>query len=130
MKKILPILILFFLWGCKSQEKIVNVLFVGNSLTYYNEMPQLLQEMLNETNPNIKIDQITFPGVSLENHIDYMADPNKENSRYEKKPGDTTSTERKLLQKPWDVVIIQEGTVRVLIPEARDSLVIPAIQQI
>ena len=93
-------------------------------------MPQLLQEMLNETNPNIHIDQITFPGVSLDSHLNFMVDPHQENSRYEKKPGDTTSTERKLLQKPWDVVIIQEGTVRVLIPEARDSLVIPAIQQI
>lgn len=130
MKKILLIIISFFIWGCQSQKKVVNVLFVGNSLTYYNNMPQLLQEMLNETDPNIKIDQITFPGASLQSHIDYMVDPNKENSRYEKKQGDTTSTERKLLLKPWDVVILQEGTVRLLIPEVRDSLVIPSIRRI
>ncbi len=118
------------MWGCKSQEKVVNVLFVGNSLTYYNGMPQLLQDMLNETDLNIKIDQITFPGVSLESHIDYMTDPNKENSRYEKNPGDTTITEKKVIQKPWDVIVMQEGTVRLLIPEAKNSLVVPAIQKI
>jgi len=118
------------LWGCHSQKRTINVLFVGNSLTYYNDMPQLLQEMLNETDPNIKIDQITFPGVSLQSHLDFMVDPSKENSRFEKQLGDTTSTEKKLLVKPWDVVILQEGTVRVLIPESKDSLVIPSIQRI
>ncbi len=93
-------------------------------------MPQLLQKMMDETDPNIKIEQITFPGVSLQSHLDYIIDPEKENSRIEKRPGDTTSTEKKLIQKPWDVVIMQEGTVRLLIPEAKDSLVTPAIQKI
>lgn len=93
-------------------------------------MPQILQKMMDETHPNIEIEQITFPGVSLDSHINYMIDPNKENSRYEKQPSDTTSTEKMILQKNWDVIVLQEGTVRLLIPEARDSLTIPAIKKI
>lgn len=41
-----------------------------------------------------------------------------------------TETEKKIAEKRWDMVILQEGTVQLLIPEARDFLVNPAIERI
>jgi len=132
MKKILLVIICLFLLSCQEQEndKKVKVLFIGNSLTYFHDMPQMLQKLLDESEENFKIEQSTFPGYSLINHLEMMPDPNQENSSMQKKIGDTTATEKKLLQKPWDIVILQEGTVKLLIPEAKDSLVIPSIKKI
>ncbi|MFT7011813.1 MAG: hypothetical protein ACJAWR_001836 [Flavobacteriales bacterium] len=93
-------------------------------------MPQTVQEMLNETNPNIKIDQSTFPGISLISHLDFILIDNEKNNRRKKEEGELTATEKKIIQKKWDVVIMQEGTVRLLIPEVKDFQVNPAIDQI
>jgi hypothetical protein len=46
------------------------------------------------------------------------------------KKGDTTQTEKILRSRSWNFVVLQEGTVRLLIPEVRRLQVIPAIQAI
>jgi len=93
-------------------------------------MPQTVQEMLNETNPNIKIDQSTFPGISLNSHLNFILIDKEKNRRRKKVEGEITATEKKIVQKKWDVVIMQEGTVRLLIPEVKEFQVNPAIDQI
>lgn len=59
MRNIFFIILVCFVWGVQSQDKTmdsdIHVLFIGNSLTYFYDMPQTLQMMLNETHPNIKI---------------------------------------------------------------------------
>ncbi|PKD17905.1 hypothetical protein APR41_18310 [Salegentibacter salinarum] len=95
-------------------------------------MPQMLQKMLNETNSNIKIDQITFPGISLSKHLDNIIEESSEDhirTRL-KQEGDTTATEKKIQEKKWDIIIKQTGTVAVLIPESRKYKTDPAIKQI
>lgn len=66
MKNITLIILVLVITSCKSQKpqssEVLNVLFIGNSLTYFHDMPQTLQMMLDETHPNIEIDQSTFPG--------------------------------------------------------------------
>lgn len=73
MKISLLILITLLTISCKSPQnetaEKINVLFIGNSLTYFHDMPQTVQKMLNETDPNIKVEQSTFPGQSLPGHL-------------------------------------------------------------
>src|SRR5690554_2712250 len=126
MKNILLILITLIGINCKSQNKDgaeeINVLFIGNSLTYFYDMPQTVQKTLNETNPNIKIEQSTFPGLSLSAHLNNIITSRTENgvSTRRKEEGEKTETEIKIAEKKWDIVILQTGTVSVLIPENRE----------
>ena len=86
--------------SCISQTQ-KEVLFIGNSLTYYHDMPSMLQEMFNERHIKINVDKTPLPGGSLADHL-----ANEE-------------TLEKIKSKHWDFLILQEGTVRVLIPEVR-----------
>ena len=92
----------------QSQEA-KQLLFIGNSLTYYHDMPLILQEMLNETGIRISVHQATVPGISLKDHIT------------------NPKTIATLRGSHWDYVVLQEATVRVLIPESEKYLVSPAI---
>lgn len=126
MKK-LVILLILLCFSCKSTKKegnnsqIKNVLFIGNSLTYFYDMPTMVQEMLNETHPGIHVEQSTFPGMSLESHMTEIIQYRTENGigTRKKEVGEFTETEIKLKEKSWDIVILQGGTVSFLIPEAR-----------
>lgn len=134
MKKVL--LVIFFLVMSGQAQEIqkpeLNVLFIGNSLTYYNDMPQVLQEMLQETDPNIHVGQSTIPGMSLNGHLDDIITSTGENSisTRPKIEGEWTDTEKKICEKDWDVIILQTGGVGVLIPEAREFQVNPAVERI
>jgi len=136
MKNMLVILILLLTIGCKSQQKNatekINVLFIGNSLTYFFDMPQTVQKMLNETDLNIKIEQSTFPGQSLSGHLSDIIISRTENGikTRKKEEGEQTETEIKIAEKKWDIVILQTGTVSVLIPENRQFKTNKAISEI
>ena len=136
MRNILLLIIGLITFSCQSQKKEkteeVNVLFIGNSLTYYHEMPQTVQTMLNETDPNIKIEQSTFPGMSLSWHLENIIESRTEDNINTRKKfeGEKTETEIKISEKKWDVIILQEGTVNILIPEVRDLAVNKAIGKI
>jgi hypothetical protein len=134
MKNIFTVFLLLIstiVWSQK-QEKEVNVLFIGNSLTYFHDMPQMVQEMVAETHPNMFVEQSTFPGMSLSAHLDNIIESRTEHSISTriKKEGEITDTEMKIAEKKWDVVILQTGTVSVLIPEAREFKVEKAISEI
>ncbi|WP_339659040.1 HopJ type III effector protein [uncultured Polaribacter sp.] len=51
-----------------TQEKRIKVLFVGNSFTYYNNLPQVVSAMAKSQNVNIDTKHSTIGGSSLENH--------------------------------------------------------------
>ncbi|WP_047414157.1 DUF4886 domain-containing protein [Cellulophaga sp. Hel_I_12] len=133
MKKILLILLILVSVNCKSQDikatEKINVLFIGNSLTYYHDMPETLQKMVNETNSNFNIEHSTFPGMPLYGHLNDIIESRTENgiNTRQKKEGEKTETEIKLSEKDWDILILQEGTVRLLIPEAKEYKVETAI---
>ncbi|EDP72324.1 hypothetical protein FBALC1_14522 [Flavobacteriales bacterium ALC-1] len=136
MKNIILIVLTFLAINGKSPDPIpskeVNVLFVGNSLTFYHEMPQMVQEMLNETSSNIKIDQVTFPGMFLGWHLDktILTEDEESISVRDKFETEITESEKKLSEKKWDIIILQEGTIRVLIPELRHLVVDSSIKKI
>lgn len=136
MRNFLLLTIGLLTFGCQSQKKQkseeVNVLFIGNSLTYYHDMPQTVQAMLNETDPNIRIEQSTLPGTSLTRHLENIIISRTEDNINTRKKyeGEKTETEVKIAEKKWDIVILQEGTVNLLIPEVRDLTVNKAINKI
>ena len=127
MRNFVLIILAVAITSCKSLKtelsEELNVLFIGNSLTYYHEMPQTLQMMLNETNKNITIDQSTYPGYSLSQHLSRETESTTEHRII-------TLTEKKIVEKDWDIIILQTGTVSVLIPENRELKVNRAISRI
>lgn len=136
MRNILLLITILWAFNCQSQKKEkpekVNVLFIGNSLTYYHNMPQTVQKMLNETDPNIQVEQSTFPGMSLSWHLENIIESRTEDNINTRKKfeGERTETEIKIGDKKWDIVILQEGTVNLLIPEVRELNVNKAISKI
>ena len=60
MKKYYLILFLFsnFLSAQKKQ-----ILFIGNSLTYYYDMPKMLSGLLNENYDNFNVVVLASPGI-------------------------------------------------------------------
>jgi hypothetical protein len=70
--------------------------------------------------------------MSLSDHLDNIIESRTENgiSTRKKKDGETTETEIKIAEKNWDIIILQTGTISVLIPENRDLKVNKAITDI
>ena len=68
------------------------MLFIGNSLTYYNHMPQMFQKMVQATEPGWQVDvqSVAPDAVMLEDHW---------NSHW---------TQSRLHERHWDYVILQE----------------------
>ena len=51
-----------------TQKKKINILFVGNSLTYSNSLPDLVKELGKQDEVEIKYYLLLFPDYSLEDH--------------------------------------------------------------
>lgn len=132
----ISLLILFHSFSLHPQSIVgngaKNILFIGNSLTYYNDMPQLLQQMLNETERDFIVEQISFPGISLENHLGRITDWDKSSPPISraKKAGELSATEKKIIEKEWYLIVIQNGMVSFFIPEAIKYSINPAIEKI
>ncbi len=90
----------------------LKVLFVGNSLTYYHDMPAIMIGLIQQEQPDrpLKVAMVTGPGASLHDH--YRSGKLKE-----------------VLQEhgPWDWVVLQEkGGLPLAQPEEvqRDTLLL------
>lgn len=70
-----------------GQEK--KVLFIGNSYTYYNDMPEMVKDMALSTNDTLIIDQSTPGGFRFLQHVIYA------------------QTIGKIAAQDWDFVILQ-----------------------
>lgn len=70
----------------------LRVLFIGNSLTYTNDLPEIIAAMAEATKQKrLSYRAVVFPNYSLEDHWNH-ADARKE-----------------LTDKKWDVVVMQQG---------------------
>lgn len=136
MRNFIILVLAFGLSTCNAQvkqsSKEVNVLFIGNSLTYFYDMPQTLQKMLDENNSTIKIHQSTFPGMSLSGHLSDIIESRTQNGirTRQKNANEVTETEQKVKERQWDVIVLQTGTVSILIPESRDFQINKAVSDI
>lgn len=91
------VLLLFsFEVQCQTQKDTLNVLFVGNSFTYYHNMPQMVQSMSEGNNQFIKTRQSTVGGSSLKDHWDETRD---------------TKTRALLNNFKWDYVVFNNHSL-------------------
>ncbi len=80
------------------------VLFVGNSLTYFNDMPQIVGAIsLGADDEPLRVAMVAFPNFSLEDHWNR---------------GDALDA---IDAGGWDFVVLQQGPST--LPESRDHLV-------
>lgn len=95
--KNLFLLLLLFPAIIFSQEKEPQkVLFVGNSFTYFWNMPQMVEAMAKDQGVNLKTWQSTVGGSNLKQHWE------------EEK---NTQTRKLLESKKWDYVILQDHSL-------------------
>jgi PKD domain/Secretion system C-terminal sorting domain len=85
------VLLLFCSHFAASQNK--KVLFIGNSYTNYNNLPQLTYEVANSTGDGLIVDGSIVGGSSLEFHAT------------------NGFTENNISEDTWDFVIIQAGSI-------------------
>ncbi|MEP7167909.1 MAG: DUF4886 domain-containing protein [Bacteroidota bacterium] len=88
--------------------KNISVLFIGNSYTYVNNLPGIVQQIGYSMGDSIFVDQSTVGGYSLEEHSTYPP------------------TLSKINQQPWDYVVLQDQSQKPsLEPGYVDTAVIP-----
>ncbi|MDA0682370.1 MAG: PKD domain-containing protein [Bacteroidetes bacterium] len=87
MKRIFFIVLMTPLFVFSQQTK--EVLFLGNSYTYYNDLPNMIKQIALSFGDTLNYDQNTPGGVTLQNH------------------SSNTQTLSKISQQQWDHVIIQ-----------------------
>lgn len=93
-----PIVLVILLFGWQNilaQEKPakekLKVLFVGNSLTYYNNLPEIVAQLANSRKHKFAYKMIAYPNFSLEDHW------NK------------GEVQKALAKEKWDFVVMQQG---------------------
>lgn len=79
-----------------------RVLLVGNSLTYFNDLPAMVQGLAKSSGLDWEVHSVTIGGASLEDHIQ-----------------DGTAV-RLLAAERWDYVVLQQGPST--LPESRTNL--------
>lgn len=90
MKKTVALLLLFLSIGSLKAQDTLYVLFLGNSYTYFNNLPQLVSDLSSSAGKTIFYDSNAIGGYTLSNHL-----------------ADATSL-AKIRQGTWDYVVIQE----------------------
>ncbi|HQR38325.1 MAG TPA: SGNH/GDSL hydrolase family protein [Blastocatellia bacterium] len=81
----------------------MRVLFVGNSLTYFNDVPALVERIGRANGRRIDTTMIAYPNYALEDHIARGNAP------------------KAIAKGGWDVVVFQQGPSAS--PEFRDNLI-------
>ncbi|MGB0862375.1 MAG: PKD domain-containing protein [Saprospiraceae bacterium] len=112
MVKILSVnlLLLFISLSAFSQSDTLRALYLGNSYTYVNSLPQLTQSLATAANKTLIIDNNTPGGYTLEGHS-------------------TNSTSlNKIMQGNWDFVILQEQSQIPTIDYHRYNSMYPAVE--
>ncbi len=75
-----------------AEDEALDILFIGNSLTYANDLPRLVEELLTATGTKVgKIESAAHPNWGLQDH--WAA----------------RSTRKALASREWDFVVLQQG---------------------
>lgn len=102
---------ILFPWSCEAQPSgldagdpgELNILFVGNSLTYTHDMPTLFEGIAEAEEVAVSRGVVAYPGVALEDHW---------------VRGDARNA---IAGGGWDVVVLQQGPSS--LPENRTNLI-------
>jgi len=105
-----------FLVGCNGGEPSVEpgeplrILFVGNSYTFSNDMPEMFAELMRANGRNVEVASSARGGWTLAHHAA------------------SEQTLGMLTSKDWDYVILQEQSVIPCIPSRREDIMYPAVR--
>lgn len=58
----------FFVQGVSQSDQTANILFIGNSLTYTNDLPSLVEKVAKTKGILVNTKMIAFPNYGLEDH--------------------------------------------------------------
>ncbi len=98
MKNILKSFILFLFFSLililSNAQIVKDVLFLGNSYTYYNDLPEIISSLATASGNTFNYDENTIGSYKLEDHAT-----------------NAESVEKIYLQK-WDYVVLQEQSTR------------------
>jgi hypothetical protein len=100
--KLIVLIILSAITFGQAQTK--SVLFLGNSYTYVNNLPQMLSDVANSTGDTVLFDSNTPGGYTLQGHS-----------------GNTTSLS-KIAAGNWDFVVLQEQSQLPSFPDSQVEL--------
>ena len=106
--RLLTLLLLTTLASCGStapgEDRDLRILFIGNSLTYANDLPSLVRDLgRSEPSRTVTVASVAYPNFSLLDHWDR---------------GDALEA---INDGPWDFVVLQQGPSA--LPESRSLLV-------
>lgn len=76
--------------GVLGQEQTRKVLFLGNSYTYVNDLPQIISALAASTSDVLEYDGNLIGGYTLEDHAN------------------STVSQNKILSNDWDYIVLQE----------------------
>jgi hypothetical protein len=85
-----PYILTQILLDTPENEKVIKVLFIGNSYTYYNDLPGTFEKLMLSGGYEIEVGQSTSGGWSLSNHLT------------------ASETLTKIAGTDWDYIILQE----------------------
>jgi hypothetical protein len=94
--------------GCLPQEPDARVLFIGNSYTFYNDLPQMVAELADSVGMRIEVEAVTKGGAGLRDHL-----------------RDGVASER-IKSGDFDYVVIQEQSALPSDTTAAHELMFPA----
>lgn len=96
--------------------QVKKVLFLGNSYTYVNDLPGLIQDLALSAGDSLYTDSNTPGGYTLGySPIQHLTNPTSIN---------------KIREGNWDFVVLQEQSQLPAIPALRDSCMIPAVEKL
>ncbi len=96
LKKITLILLFFPVILLSQENNSKEVLFIGNSFTFFWNMPQMLEAMAKDQGINLNTSQSTVGGSNLAQHW---------------KEEKNTQTRKMLEEKPWDYIVLQDHSL-------------------
>jgi hypothetical protein len=90
-----------------GDARVRSILFLGNSLTYYNDLPAMVERAAQAVGVNLRIGSVALPNVAVIDHADGL-----------------TPAREAIAAQRWDLVVLQQGPTPAGI--CRDTLVLGA----
>ena len=88
----------------------IRVLFIGNSLTFFNDLPDMFTELAQSGGFEVEVDMAAQGGWSLSDHAQ------------------SSATSEKIQQGSWDYVVLQEKSRLPAILDLRNEYMVPTVR--
>lgn len=108
MKKVLVLTVAFFLFKISFSQEEIRVLFLGNSYTYVNDLPEIIKDIATSEGKVFSYESVTPGGCTLFQHLD------------------SQTSMSKIRQGNWDYVILQEQSQLPVIDYYRHNTLKPS----